>query len=176
MYDDLAIPDLGRRRIEVGCGYRARAARGARVYIGIDVHQPYLAEAHKRHPTRIFMLADWEQALVMFEDQSFQGLYAIDFIEHLGRREGRRFLKEAVRVAERVAVFTPLGPMPQVPQDGEPESQRHRSAWAPEDFGGWDIEILSPFHGQLADGTPLSEPLAAFWAVMNDTRACAAGR
>ena len=166
----MLIPDLGRRRIEVGCGYRARAARGARVYVGVDVHQPYLARAHRRHPSRLFMLADWEQALVMFEDQSFQGLYAIDFIEHLGRREGRRFLKEAIRVAEAVAIFTPLGPMKQTPQDGEPESQRHRSAWTPDDFDGWGIEILSPFHGQLADGTPLDEPSRAFWAEFMPSR------
>jgi hypothetical protein len=163
--DTLRIPDLGSRRIEVGCGYRARAAKGARVYVGIDVHQPYLAEAHRRYPSRLFMLSDWSMVLQMFEDRTFLGLYAIDFIEHLGRREGRRFLKDAIRVAERVAIFTPYGPMPQVPQDGEPESQRHRSAWTPSDFDGWEVEILPGFHGQLADGTPLEQPISAFWAI-----------
>ena len=66
--DDLAIPDLGGHRLEVGCGSRARAAKGARrTYVGVDAHEPYLAEAHRRYPSRIFMLAGWRPAMEMFE-------------------------------------------------------------------------------------------------------------
>ena len=161
---DLRLPDLGHHVLEVGCGYRARAAKGARTYVGLDVYQEYLARAHRRYPSRIFCLTDWT-GMEVFEDNTFDVVFAIDFIEHLGRREGKAFLKEAARVAPRTAIFTPLGPMKQAPNDGEPESQRHRSAWTPKDFKGWKIKVLKDFHRQLADGTKLERPISAFWAV-----------
>jgi cyclopropane fatty-acyl-phospholipid synthase-like methyltransferase len=170
MSDDLAIPDLGGHRLEIGCGSRARAAKGARrTYVGVDAHEPYLAEAHKRYPSRIFMLADWRTALEMFEANSFDAVYAIDFLEHLAKREGRAFIHEAERVAPAVAIFAPVGRMPQTPRqgmlNGDPRYQRHRSAWTPADFDGWEIEVFRRFHRQLRDGTALVEPLDAFWAI-----------
>jgi cyclopropane fatty-acyl-phospholipid synthase-like methyltransferase len=168
MPTDLAIPDLGSRRLEVGCGSRARAAKGARYYVGVDVVENYLDEAPKGRG-KIYMLADWEQVLDFFQNDSFDAVYAIDFIEHLDRRKGKRFLHAAARVAPATAVFTPLGPMPQSPRNGmrpgDPDSQRHRSAWTPDDFPGWQIKRFRDFHRQLADGTPLEQPIGAFWAI-----------
>jgi hypothetical protein len=165
---DLAIPDLGKRRLEVGCGFRARAAKGARVYVGVDVVEEYLDRAQRRYPGQIFMLAGW-RALEVFQDETFTGCYLIDVIEHLTRTEGKQLLKEAARVAKATAVFTPSGPMPQSAGNGlpagDPPSQRHRSAWTPGDFRGWEVKRFRHFHHQLADGTPLAQPIGAFWAV-----------
>ena len=172
---DLAIPDLGSRRLEIGCGSRARAARGAKTYVGVDVVEDYLAAAHRKYPRQLFMLGDWREAMGMFEPQSFDAVYAIDFIEHLGRLDGKQFLKEAFRLARLgVAVFTPNGPMPQrqgngLPK-GAPRSQVHCSAWTPDDFPGWQIKTFRNFHRQLADGTPLEQPIGAFWALRRTVR------
>jgi ubiquinone/menaquinone biosynthesis C-methylase UbiE len=163
MSTDLAIPDLGSRRLEVGCGYRARAARGARVYVGVDVHEPYLDQAQRRYPAQIFMLASW-RALEVFQDGTFDACYAIDVIEHLTRTEGKQLLKEAARVARATAGWMPQSSGNGLPS-GDPDSQRHRSAWTPSDFPGWQIKAFRDFHRQLADGTPLERPIGAFWAV-----------
>jgi SAM-dependent methyltransferase len=158
--------------LDVGCGIRPALFIECDRYVGIDAHKPYL-DAIEGTGERRFICSEWQPALARFARGAFDLVLALDFIEHLTRREGRRFVTAAKRVGQRVAIFTPLGKFPQSYADDEPDQwgmdggrwQTHRSAWTPDDFEGWETFVLRGFHATDAGGHPLPEPIDAFWAV-----------
>lgn len=102
-------------------------------------------------------------------DSSFDAIVLTDVIEHLEKKDGLELIKEVERVSSStVAIFTPLGYMPQhfsSAEDtwgfNEAELQTHRSGWLPEDFGSeWIFHIVERCH--LADD---GEEFGAMWAI-----------
>lgn len=75
-----------------------------------------------------------------------EGVIMLDVIEHMEREVGEAVIPLLMRAATRQAVvYTPFGFMPQDHDTwglGEDELQRHRSAWTPDDFPGWRIEVI----------------------------------
>jgi len=154
--------------LDVGCGIRPQKVVATQRWVGVDAFQPYLDSLAGE-----VICSDWRPALRSFAPDSFDLVVALDFIEHLRRREGREFLTAAQRVGRAVCIFTPLGPFPQRYVDGETDAwgmgggywQTHRSAWTPKDFEGWSIQVEAGFHTVDAKDEPLPEPIDAFWAV-----------
>ena len=161
--------------LDVGCGIRPQPIVAANRYVGVDAHQPYIDRVSRDGGE--FICADWEQALRRFDDLEFDLVVALDFIEHLDRKAGNRFLRAARRVGRQVCIFTPLGSFPQHYQPGEPDQwgmdgghwQSHRSAWQPSDFPGWQITVHHGFHVVDANGRSLPQPIDAFWALTERT-------
>ena len=157
--------------LDVGCGIRPHRFFPGSRFVGVDVHRPYV-DALAGEPGE-FICSDWRVALRRYRRNEFDLVTALDFIEHLPRRDGRDFLRAAQRVGKQVCIFTPLGPYPQHFEPGEPDGwgmdgaywQTHRSAWWPEDFPGWNIQVCEEFHPADAWGVPFPEPISAFWAV-----------
>jgi hypothetical protein len=107
-------------------------------------------------------------------DSSFDAIVLTDVIEHLDKNDGLELIKEVERVSSStVAIFTPLGFMPQHFSSAEDawgfsevELQTHRSGWLPEDFGSeWIFHIVERCH--LADD---GEEFGAMWAVYQRKR------
>jgi len=132
----------------------------------VDAHRPYLQQVQPELTACTFICGKASEVLPRLMDNSFDLVLAIDFIEHLTRRSGWAFLREAKRIGRRVAIFTPLGYMEQSYAPGELDAwqmdgthwQTHRSGWTPQDFPGWDIEVLPDFHDHT---------VGAFWAVID---------
>lgn len=149
--------------LDVGCGIRPQNMVPAIHHVCVDAYRPYIEQAQREHPNLVFIHGRWEEVLPRLMDHSFDLVFAADFIEHLTKLAGTRFLAEAQRIGHHVAIFTPQGPYEQSYRRGERDAwgmrgtrwQTHRSAWTPEDFSDWDTEIIGRFHGD-AD---------AFWAV-----------
>jgi len=156
--------------LDVGCGIRPQVVVPTNRYVGVDAHWPYIeAVDHSGE----FIYSDWRAALRKFRRDEFDLVTALDFIEHLDRRDGLDFLRAAQRVGKAVLIFTPLGPFPQHYGPGESDAwgmdgghwQTHRSAWTPDDFPNWDIYELPSFHHHDSHKRPLEKPIGAFWAV-----------
>lgn len=156
--------------LDVGCGIRPQqlVVRGVERYLGIDVHKPYIdAMEDPEH----YRCSRWQPALAEFEDQEFDLVTALDFIEHLDRDDGLEFITEAQRVGKLVVIFTPVGPLAQKFADPDQwgmhggKWQTHRSAWTPEDFEGWEIHVMPRFHVVDGHSQPLLKPHDAFWAI-----------
>lgn len=75
-----------------------------------------------------------------------EAVLMLDVIEHMPRDVGDRVVPLAVAAASRqVVIYTPNGFMVQDHDTwglGEDEWQRHKSAWTPDDFAGWRIQIV----------------------------------
>lgn len=133
--------------------------------------------------TYLIVQAPWEEAVRIFPEKSVDTVVLADVIEHTEKEVGARLLRATEGIARRqVAVFTPLGFLPQncAGNDawglGGASWQEHRSGWLPGDFGeGWEILASREFHKVNHMGEPLSPPHGAFWAIRTHPRETAGG-
>lgn len=164
--------------VDVGCGIYPQTFVVPRVHVCVEPYEPYVEKLRERlgsDSRYVYLNATWERAMPLFPDHSVDTVFGLDFIEHLPKEDGKRFLAEAVRVARcQVVLFTPLGFYPQSYDSGDVDRwgmhggrwQAHRSGWEPSDFpDGWAFVACRDFHDVDENNDPLDEPVGAFWAI-----------
>lgn len=135
--------------LDVGCGDGTVAAmvrlRGYRnvFLVGVDAYLPYLKHCNERKLYDGLVLCDAH--FLPFRECSFDGVLAVDVIEHICKSDGFGFLSQLERVASRqVIVSTPVGFMKMYHKNLgrlEDELQRHRSGWWPYDFASLGYKV-----------------------------------
>ena len=158
--------------LDVGCGpgavYLAHLPATVTARCGLDAHRPYLEDVQ---PHCTVMHGDATVTLPAMPSKVFDGVMALDFIEHLEKPAAFRLLEQFKRLARRkVVIFTPEGMHAQndkLPNAGrftsaEWEWQTHRSAWEAEELAalGYTVQIWDFNYGK-AEGMQ-----RALWAVM----------
>lgn len=141
---------IPRTVLDVGIGIRPQAVfppHNGTLSIGLDAHRPYLEWLREDGHEGVLICAEWQQFIPTLMDDSFEAVVALDFIEHLTRKAGERFLREAKRVAPLVVIFTPNGQLAQCGDAwhmGGDHWQLHRSAWSESDFRrGWKTAVIN---------------------------------
>ncbi len=149
------------------------------VHICCEPFQQYLEQLqekikHAHDRTFVLLKATWSEALELFPPKSVDSVFLVDVIEHLEKAEALRLLKATEALArEQIAVFTPLGFLPQRHSDGKDawgldggDWQEHKSGWEPEDFDdSWDIYAAKVFHTEDGQGRVFEKPYGALWAI-----------
>jgi SAM-dependent methyltransferase len=138
--------------LDLGCGFGDKLALiRAPIRVGVDIHLPYLEEARELWPDITFVCQNAVEFIISCNDL-YDAIILIDFIEHLPKELGIRFLNECHRVVKRrIIVWTPNGFYPQshdaYEMNGE-EWQTHRSGWVAEDLKplGYKVTIWENFH------------------------------
>lgn len=167
--------------LDMGSGIRPQSFFKPKIHICVDIHRPYLERLRSEtgpNSHTLFLNCDWEIAIGAQLDKSVDSVFAIDFIEHLEKKDGSAFLQEAIRVARKqVVLFTPLGFYPQMYEDKSiPDRwdmnggywQTHRSGWQPEEFSDeWLVYGCKDYHEEDQFGQQLEQPIGAIWAVLN---------
>jgi|SRR3989344_2405725 len=90
--------------LDIGCGH----AYGLKYlpecnYTGIDYYQPALDDAKKMFPDANFLQMTLPN--LNFENETFDNILCLEFIEHITREEGEILLKEAHRVLKKGGKF-----------------------------------------------------------------------
>lgn len=164
--------------LDVGPGIRPQTLVPAELLIFAEAHRPYVERLRAivgEGRRAVFLNGRWDAALALLLDRSVDSVFALDFIEHLEKEDGKRFLTEAARVArDQVVIFTPLGFYPQSYDDPAGADrwgmdggywQTHRSGWTPDDFdAAWDVLCCREFHTVDEHDRPLPRPFGALWA------------
>jgi hypothetical protein len=173
--------------LDVGCGIRPQTIFPAAVHLLVEPYLPYLERVRQEigaAPRYVLLNCTWDVAMRLLPDRSVDTIFALDFIEHLEKDDGRRFLAEAERVArQQIVIFTPLGFYPQSYTDStRPDRwglqggywQTHRSGWTVEDFPDpWELLCCEAFHLVDENDAPLERPFGAVWALRNLSAASA---
>ena len=164
--------------LDIGCGIKPQTLVWPRLHLCVEIHDEYvdyLRERFAGSPSHVLLRASWQDAMRVLPDRSVDTVFALDFIEHLSRDEGFRFLDEACRIASRqVVIFTPFGYFPQSYDRPDAEDrwgmhggfwQTHRSGWIASDFPPeWEIIACRDYHTSDQNGL-LQDPVACMWAI-----------
>jgi hypothetical protein len=169
--------------LDIGCGIMPQEYLQAKVHICCDPFPKYLEYLRDKVQTRkdkhfILMQAGWSDVVKIFPERSVDTVILVDVIEHLTKTVALQLLNSTTLLARRqVAIFTPLGFMPQQHENradawglGGGEWQEHKSGWLPEDFDStWDIYAAEVFHTHDNNGVLLDQPYGAMWAVKTNS-------
>jgi hypothetical protein len=166
--------------LDVGAGINPQPFVRSRVHICVEPHATYVRKLLERSETAspvVVLAGTWDKVMPVFPDKSVDSVIAVDFIEHLDKGGGERFLEQAERVAKRqVAIFTPLGFYPQGVAENRVdrwgldggEWQAHRSGWTQDDFDNrWELLCCRHYHLIDEHEQILDEPFGALWAFRN---------
>jgi hypothetical protein len=141
--------------LEPGCqfGWNLSKLQGVPVRVGVEVHQPYLTDSRAvKHAQIQYVRADALQYLPQREDQSFDGIMLMDFVEHFNKPQGEYILDDAKRIAsKRVLIWAPMGEHPQDYDEwnlGGEKWQTHRWTLMPGDLvkHGYSVIVWKDHH------------------------------
>lgn len=139
--------------VDVGAGIRPCPIFPCEEHICIEPHQEYadiLARDWNPLDRRVTIVNGTADILAAIPREDTTVL-AFDVIEHMDKADGLLFLKVAEQFPQAV-IFTPLGWYEQ--GDENPDAwglngghwQKHRSAWEPGDFAGWNTRVFEDWH------------------------------
>lgn len=138
--------------VELGCGFgvvlKQLTRKGIKVH-GVDVFQPYLDYVHVVAPEATCECADALEWCKTQEEQSWDAVLLIDFLEHVPHDTGAEILDNAQRIASRsIIIETPKGFQRQAPE----EAYHIGTAGVPdmlnpyqEHVCGWEVAELEAF-------------------------------
>lgn len=175
--------------LDIGCGIMPQQFVRPSVHICCEPFQEYISHLqdkvrYESDRSYVIVNATWAEAVRIFPPKSVDSVFLVDVIEHLEKEEAVALLKKTEQIARKqVALFTPLGFMPQSHPDGKDAWglgggvwQEHKSGWQPEDFdASWDIYAAKEFHAADSLGRKLDTPYGALWAIKNLDEAVTAG-
>lgn len=175
--------------LDIGCGIRPQQMLKPLIHICCEPFSQYVdkllndcAGVHDRN--YVILNAGWREAVELFPQQSVDTVFLIDVVEHLEKDEALELLHRTQALARRqVVIFTPLGFMPQVHDNGKDAWgmdgvawQEHRSGWLPEDFdASWEVIVAEEFHTVDSLLRKLETPYGALWAIWTCRHAAASG-
>jgi hypothetical protein len=165
--------------LDIGCGIRPQNFIKPSVQICCEPFDQYieiLQDKIKTFYDRNFLIikATWAEAVKLFPPKSVDTVFLVDVIEHLEKEEALALLQATQNIVRhQVAIFTPVGFMPQNHPDGKDAWgldggawQEHKSGWQPEDFDdSWDVFAAKKFHTTDNQGKALKDPYGALWAI-----------
>lgn len=120
--------------LDLGCGKESplRFFSKRPYSVGVDIFLPYLLESKRNGIHNEQILADVRA--LPFKAKAFNGIMALEVIEHLTKDEGYKLLREMEKLSKKLVIIsTPNGFLPQEERDGNP-FQKHKSAWTMNEF------------------------------------------
>ena len=167
--------------LDIGCGINPQSFAKTKVHICCEPFLQYIEKimvntANGSDRTYVILNATWAKAIEIIPAKSVDTVLLVDVIEHLHKEKALELLKQTEKIAKRqLAIFTPLGFMPQKHEDGKDawgldggEWQEHKSGWSPDDFDEtWDVYVSKDFHKVNSMLETLETPFGALWAIKN---------
>lgn len=117
--------------LDVGCGNISPLKNIKKVFWseGIDIFKPYIIESKKKRIHNSYKVADIRKLDKLYRPKSFDAVVALDVIEHLNKREGKKLLFAMEKIAKKMVILlTPNGVNEQNSYDDNPY-QIHKSGW-----------------------------------------------
>ena len=131
--------------LDIGCGkcspiYRFSGKMNHTV--GIDAFEPVIEESRKLKIHNEYKVMECKDIVNEFEENSFDCVCALDFIEHLSKEDGLKLIDSMEKIArKKVIIFTPNGFLPQGVHNGNP-FQPHLSGWEVEEMKAMGYRII----------------------------------
>lgn len=145
--------------LDVGCGSDSPVkyfSDGIDRCVGIDAFQPSIDSSAAKHIHSEYRCLDILDIGKVFPQTSFDGVLALDVIEHLPKPAGLALIEMMEGIArKKVIIFTPNGFLEQREHDGN-RFQVHRSGWTTEEMRAMGYRVTGvngwkPIRGESAN-------------------------
>lgn len=130
--------------LDLGCGENSPLRFINKETVGIDIYKQTLAAAKNKKTHKRFRLMNVKKISLFFKPGSFDAVVALDLIEHLSKKEGKKLISDMERIArKKVIIFTPNGFSPQ--DFKESKYEKHLSGWDNNDFKNISFKTFGVF-------------------------------
>ena len=123
--------------LDVGCGANSPIQYlnpKPHVVVGLDAFMPSIEKSKANGIHHKYLNMNFSEMAQHIEQDSYDCVLANDVLEHLEKKEGKKFIKTLEKIAKKkVIIFTPNGFVPQEPFENNPW-QRHLSGWSVEEM------------------------------------------
>lgn len=122
--------------LDVGCGADSPLRRVKKTFKseGVDLFKKSIEKSKKQGIHDSYKLCDIRKLGKVYKNKSFDGVVALDVIEHLEKKESMKLIKNMEKIArKKVILLTPNGFYHQDAYDSNPY-QVHVSEWKLEDL------------------------------------------
>jgi len=129
--------------LDVGCGKNSPISRIKKTFFteGIDIFKASIAESKKRGIHDKYVVGDLQNLDKIYKPKSFDGVIALDVIEHFEKKQAIALIKKMEKIArKKVILLTPNGFYHQEHLEGNPY-QEHKSGWSLNDLKSLDYKI-----------------------------------
>ncbi|NCC70536.1 class I SAM-dependent methyltransferase [bacterium] len=165
--------------LDIGCGIRPQNFITPIIHICAEPFEQYIKKLQELSESTIdrsylIIKSSWEDIIKIMPENSVDTIFLLDVIEHINKNKGKNLLKETEKIARKqIIIFTPLGFLPQVSNNGKDawgmdggKWQEHKSGWVPEDFdNSWEIYASKEYHFFDHSGNKYQNPYGAFYAI-----------
>lgn len=122
--------------LDIGCGFNSpiRSVKKTFYSEGIDIHKPSIIQSKKNKIHDKYTIGNIRNLMKYYKYKSFDGVIAIDVIEHFEKKDALVLLKTMEKIArKKVIILTPNGFVGQGHHDDNPY-QVHKSGWYKKDL------------------------------------------
>lgn len=122
--------------LDIGCGFNSpiRSVKKAFYSEGIDIHKPSVIQSKKSKIHSKYIIGNIRNLTKYYKYKSFDGVIAIDVIEHFEKKDALALLKTMEKIArKKIIILTPNGFVGQGHHDDNPY-QVHKSGWCKKDL------------------------------------------
>ncbi len=156
--------------LDVGCGANSPLSllEGKDLF-GIDLYKKNLQKAKKNKTHNKFLYMNARNIGKKFKEKSFDAVICLDLIEHLGKDDGVKLVKDAERLAKKkVIIFTTNGFLSQI-GDGE-DLETHLSGWTTKDFRNKGYQVYGLYGPKFLRDNKYSIVLRPkfFWGAVSE--------
>jgi SAM-dependent methyltransferase len=131
--------------LDVGCGANSPIQflpRRAGHSVGVDLFEPWIAKSETAAIHDEYVAGDALDLDTIFQPGSFDGVLALDLIEHLTKEDGLRLLAMMERLArKKTVVFTPNGFLEQHETEDN-ALQVHKSGWTAKEMRSLGYHVV----------------------------------
>ena len=122
--------------LDIGCGFNSpiRSVKKTFYSEGIDIYKSNILQSKKKKIHDRYVIGDIRDLTKYYKYKSFDGIIAIDVIEHFEKKEALVLLKQMEKIArKKIILLTPNGFVSQKHHDDNPY-QKHKSGWRKNDL------------------------------------------
>ncbi len=130
--------------LDVGCGTQSPLTYIPKKFAstGVDIYAPSITISRNKMIHDEYKIADIRSLDKLYPPANFDGVIALDVIEHLSKNEAVKLIQSMEKIARRIVILmTPNGFYCQNPYHGNPY-QRHKSGWKVDEFYTLNYHVL----------------------------------
>lgn len=154
--------------LDIGCGSNSPIQHINSIKTGVDADTKAIGIAKKNKTHTYFIRGDIKNLSRLLNNKRYDGIAALDVIEHMKKKDGYKLLKTLDKIArKKIVIVTPNGFVRQIQKDNA--LQEHLSGWTVNDFKKYGYSVKEALGSKFLRGeeNKLKFKPKIFWGIVS---------